>query len=44
MIHVQLRRGDLRQAIDGWVTPTLTAVNGVHPGMAADARKDARHR
>merc|ERR1712130_297817 len=37
-------RGDLRQAIDGWVTPTQTAVDGVHPGMVAGARKDARHR
>merc|ERR1719237_998886 len=37
-------RGDLRQAIDGWVTPTLIAVDGVHPGMIAGARKDATHR
>merc|ERR1719237_1102876 len=37
-------RGDLRQSIDGWVTPTQTAVDGVHPGMVAGARKDARHR
>ena len=37
-------RGDLRQAIDGWVTPTLIAVDGVHPGMVAGARKDATHR
>ena len=39
-----LCRGDLRQAIDGWVMPTLTAVDGAHPGMVAGARKYARHR
>merc|ERR1712083_678930 len=37
-------RGDLRQAIDGWVTPTLTTMDGVHLGMVAGARKDARHK
>ena len=37
-------RGDLRQAIDGWVIPTQAVMDGIHPGIVAAAKKDACQR